>query len=146
MNDHNSIENINKRSNQEDPIIMYFIVRKSLNMSAGKVAAQCAHAAQMLLLQYFDFLQSIRNDSINESDIIKFAIFKRWLDTSFRKVVLSADDKEFSKIETGFSESIVTVIDNGLTEVEPQTKTVIGVFPLLKSECPKIIKRLQTLK
>ena len=50
MEDHNSPEAVANRANQEDPIVMYLIVRESLGMGMGKTAAQCAHASQMLLL------------------------------------------------------------------------------------------------
>lgn len=45
-------ESVKARAEQEDPIVLYFIVRKDLNMSMGKTAAQVAHASQMILLNY----------------------------------------------------------------------------------------------
>ncbi len=149
MTDHNSPEAIAARANQEDPIIMYLIVRESLNMSIGKTAAQCAHAAQMLLIKYFDYL-FIDMDlahhpmpfSQEDADL-----FQAWLDGSFRKVVLKADDKEWKKIKDQIVESNrVTVIDAGLTEIEPGSETVIGLIPMRKSNAPRVIKRLQVLK
>jgi PTH2 family peptidyl-tRNA hydrolase len=133
MQDPNSKEAILQRSSQEDPIIMYFVVRESLNMSVGKIAAQCAHAAQILLLKYF-------NNNCNDP-----ILFEKWLNSSFRKVVLRADDKEFSKIKDQAT-NIALVVDNGLTEVSPGTETVIGLLPIYKSQSPKYIKRLQVLK
>ena len=47
MTDPQTPENVETRASQEDPIIMYLIVKESLNMSAGKTAAQCAHASQI---------------------------------------------------------------------------------------------------
>ena len=52
MTDHTSPEAIVARKDQEDPIVMYLIVRESLNMSIGKTAAQVGHAVQMLHLKY----------------------------------------------------------------------------------------------
>ena len=72
-------------------------------------------------------------------------LFKEWLDGSFRKVVLKSDDKEWIKIKSLISNKVL-VIDAGLTELNPQTETVVGLFPIRKSNVPKIIKRLQTLK
>ena len=147
MKDHNSPEAIAVRANQEDPIIMYLIVRETLNMSAGKIAAQCAHAAQMLLLKYFDF---VLLDLTSDNRLPPFSretaeLFKEWLDGSFRKIVLKADDKEWIKIKDQLSDKIVVVIDAGLTQVNPGTLTVIGVYPEYKSKCHKLIKRLQVL-
>jgi peptidyl-tRNA hydrolase len=76
----------------------------------------------------------------------RFALFAEWLDTSFRKVVLRADDKEWEKVKACPDITYVIVRDAGLTEVEAGSETVIGVFPLRKSQAPKIIKRLQVLK
>jgi hypothetical protein len=53
MEDRNSPEAMTARATQADPIVMYLVIRESLEMSPGKVAAQCAHASQMLTLKYF---------------------------------------------------------------------------------------------
>ena len=159
--DYNSPEEVIARANQEDPTIMYLIVREDLGMSIGKTAAQCAHASQMLTLKYFTILQSrcsltkmysttdlktnilVENVQLKE----KMSLFDAWLDSSFRKVVLKADDKEWEKIKEHFvSDDRVLVIDAGLTELEPGSETVIGLWPMKRSNVPKIIKRLQVLK
>jgi len=144
MIDYNSPEKVSQRVNQEDPIIMYLIVRESLNMSIGKTAAQVGHAVQMLHLKYEEEHQSWLSGWTCNVDQVK--IFQEWLDTSFRKVVLKADDREFAKVQKELPNDIVLVTDAGLTELAPQTDTVIGVFPMRKSEVPKVIKRLQVLK
>ncbi len=139
MEDPNSPEAIQKRAAQEDPIIMYLIVRESLNMSIGKTAAQCAHAAQILLQKYYlDYFAEIDD---------KHDLFRSWLNSSFRKVVLRADEKEWSKLKNEFTpNNIALVVDAGLTELEPNTETVIGLTPMRKSQVPKLVKRLQVLK
>lgn len=139
MKDPNSPEAIQKRATQEDPIIMYLIVRESLNMSIGKTAAQCAHAAQILLQKYYlDYFAEIDD---------KHDLFRSWLNSSFRKVVLRADEKEWSKLKNEFApNNIALVVDAGLTELEPNTETVIGLAPMRKSQVPKLVKRLQVLK
>src|SRR5271169_2745201 len=58
MNDNQSPEAVEARALQEDPIVMYLIVHESLNMGMGKTAAQCAHASQMLTLEYFDIKEN----------------------------------------------------------------------------------------
>ena len=141
--DPQSLEAIEARANQEDPIAMYLIVRETLEMSIGKTAAQVGHAVQMLQLKYQEFNNQYELP-MYLFDIIN--IYNEWLNTSFRKIVLKADEKEWSKLKGQLKDQIVIVIDNGLTELVPQTETVIGVFPMYKSKCPKIIKRLQVLK
>lgn len=154
MVDYNDSAQVELRKNQEDPIVMYLIVREELGMSIGKTAAQCAHAAQMLLLDYIalnkalDWISIAYGNESEKSKMERVSIFQRWLDSSFRKVVLKADNKEWLKIQEVFVEGVmrVTVVDAGLTEVNPNTETVIGLWPMKKSEVPKIIKRLQVLK
>jgi peptidyl-tRNA hydrolase len=138
MKDHTSCAAAAARANQEDPIVMYFVVRESLSMTAGKACAQVGHAAQMLLLQYFNDGSAITN---------KHDVFRQWLDGSFRKVVLKADDKEWEKLKAEFAVGdIVLVVDAGLTQVASGSETCVGIWPMLKSSRPKILKRLQALE
>lgn len=162
MSDPQSPENIKARASQEDPIVMYLIVRESLNMSAGKIAAQCAHASQMLQLKYGELHLEIESvEDLTEtfgglplSDPIswlkvypKYYSYYEWLMTSFRKVVLKADEKEWLKIKEQVSEDYrILVVDAGLTELDPNTETVIGLWPMRKSARSNLLKRLRVLK
>ena len=161
MKDINSEEAVNARRDQEDPIVMYLIVRESLSMSMGKTAAQCAHASQMLQLkntrldwEIESYLplphEAVGYDGSNIPQDLKdrSKIFSQWLDSSFRKVVLKADDKEWAKVKEAFQGEYarVLVVDAGLTEIPSGSETVIGLWPMRKSEVPKVIKRLQVLK
>lgn len=132
---------------QDDPIIMYLIVRESLNMSIGKTAAQCGHAAQVLTINFFmhDKLSNMGNEQY-EIYLNNLELFSLWLKTSYRKVVLKADEKEWAKLKIEFKDSMTLVVDSGLTELEPNTETVIGLMPMRKSKVPKLVKRLQVLK
>lgn len=157
-----SPEKIEARKNQEDPIVMYLIVQESLGMSMGKTAAQCAHASQMLTLLYFKQEQEMRNNlgfigktepntgvySTDQLAMNRIHIFRDWLAGSFRKVVLRADTKEFHKVRGSFVNGVngVVVVDAGLTEIAAGSETVIGLWPMKKSEVSKIVKRLQVLK
>lgn len=151
MEDQNSPEAIAARTNQEDPIVMYLIVRESLGMGVGKTAAQCAHASQMLTLKYFElsdtaYQKFTQNHSLNHQEQEKLSIFQDWLRESFRKVVLKANDKEWEKVKAEFSNKFILVVDAGLTEIAPMSETVIGLWPMKKSQAPKVIKKLQALK
>lgn len=160
MTDHNSPEEIAKRANQEDPIVMYLIVRESLGMGMGKTAAQCAHAAQMLQLQFGKLDERLNEleeldstfGALNPNETVEWSkeqprwhMFNEWLESSFRKVVLKADEKEWVKLKEWPNK--VVVVDAGLTEIAAGSETVIGYWPMLKSEAQKtLIKRLQALK
>lgn len=135
--DYNSPDEVLKRASQEDPIVMYLIVRESLNMSAGKIGAQCAHAAQMLMIVYNE---TVSEDLCGWSMSHNKDIFDSWLKSSFRKVVLKADEKEWLKIKTEFKDEMVLVIDAGLTEIPSGSETVIGLWPRHKSANSKLLK------
>jgi peptidyl-tRNA hydrolase len=155
-------EQVEVRRNQADPLIMYLIVRESLNMSPGKIAAQCGHATNMVLLKYLreggvlppeDGLHpDVREEDVYYSDSAletkreRHKLHYYWLLGSFRKVVLTADDKEWAKVQKLEGLNFVIVRDAGLTEVAPDSETVMGIWPLYKSQAPKAIKRLQVLK
>lgn len=130
------------RKTQEDPIVHYLIVRKSLNMGPGKIAAQCSHASKMLILSYVEFKQF--KNPISEENYKLYTITKEWLEKSFRTIVLVADDKQWEKIKEDVR--VFVVRDAGLTEVPEGSETVLSTWPMYKSQAPKIIKKLQTLK
>ena len=163
MKDYNSAEAREERATQEDPIVMYLIVHETLGMSMGKTAAQCAHASQMLTLDYFEkkdksrALQKKIQETTDPDELRvmkalyaehgrKLSIFGEWLQGSFRKVVLRADDKEWAKIQKDYGEHMIMVVDAGLTEIAAGSETVIGLWPMRKSQAPKTIKKLQVLK
>lgn len=151
MEDHNSPEAVEARANQEDPIVMYLVVKTSLEMSIGKTVAQGGHAVQMLQLK-FDALKqacdwvAVAHGSPPAKQISEdVMIFQEWLGTSFRKVVLACKDKDWEKIKEAVPNHVV-VVDAGLTEIAAGSETVLGLWPMRKSERPKAVQRLQVLK
>lgn len=146
-------ENVAARKNQEDPLIMYLIVRESLGMSTGKTTAQGGHAVGMLDKQFYSLDKEwegylLSGWTPNSDTVLKASIFKDWQKQSFRKVVLGASDKEWAKLKEDpwCKANMVLVVDAGLTEIEPGSETVIGLWPMKKSQAPKIVKKLQVLK
>jgi peptidyl-tRNA hydrolase, PTH2 family len=151
--DHNSPETNVK----EDPLVMYLVVRESINMSIGKTAAQCAHASQMLQIKY----EKLHKALVHQRKLIQEGvslllpistemsqletIFQQWMGIGIRKVVLQADEKEWVRIKEECPENVL-VVDAGHTELAPGTETVIGIWPIKKSQAPKILRRLQVLK
>lgn len=163
MKDHESPEAVEARASQEDPIVMYLIVHETLGMSMGKTAAQCAHASQMLTLDYFEtkdksralqkkIMETTDEDEVHVMKALyaeqnrKLSVFGEWLQGSFRKVVLRADDKEWAKIQKDYGNHMIMVVDAGLTEIAAGSETVIGLWPMRRSQRPKTIQRLQVLK
>jgi len=92
------------------------VVRKDLNMSMGKVASQCAHAA-------VGIYKRLSHSSP--------ANLHKWEKNGQKKVVVSVDsEQELLKLEVAAVErSLPTtkVRDAGRTEVEQGTTTVLAV-------------------
>jgi PTH2 family peptidyl-tRNA hydrolase len=139
---------------KEDPLVMYLVVRKSINMSVGKTAAQTAHASQMLQVKYgklhANLVNRRRHDAVRpsqeEESVKQELIYEQWMTAGIRKVVLCADDKEWEKLKLEMNEWSVIVTDSGYTELDPGTDTVIGLWPHKKSQRSTTVKRLQVLK
>ena len=146
--EYNNFKSIITVEDQKDPWVMYLIVRESLNMSIGKVSAQCGHAVG-LIYNYFDDLKySMILDEekfleINNPTWDCIDKFNLWQKSSFRKIVKKADDKEWEKIKQQLECHLV--IDAGLTEIPSNSETCIALWPVLKSHTPPLVKRLRLL-
>jgi PTH2 family peptidyl-tRNA hydrolase len=100
--------------------VQYIVANKGLGMSAGKLAAQVAHASvkgfQMTLAQ---------DEGIEVGE---------WDKTGHTKIVLEARDTEHLTAFREFAKSrginSWLVIDEGRTEVAPHSPTALG-FPIL---------------
>ncbi len=115
----------------DDQFSMALLVRNDLEMSPGKVAVQCAHAAVDCSLQARKVIPQL---------------FEMWRNTGSRKICLVALDEEdilYWKekcVEVGIVHSIVR--DAGRTEVPAQTITVLGVGPAHKTSLDDIFSNL----
>lgn len=92
-------ESVLARKNQEDPWIMYLVVRESLKMTPGKIAAQVGHSVG-LIYSHYSHLKDVRSGAIGERWFhlqSKIGHFDSWQNESFRKIVLRASDKEWTK-------------------------------------------------
>jgi len=118
----------------DDPIVLYLIIRESLNMSTGKIAAQVGHAVQKICDEIDFFNREVED------------LYYDWIwHHQNAKVVLRADDKEWEKIKEEYKDRMVLVIDAVRTEIKAGSETCIGLCPMRKSERSKTLKRLQLL-
>jgi len=115
----------------DDQLSMALLVRNDLEMTPGKVAVQCAHAAVDCSLQARKAIPQI---------------FEMWRNTGSRKICLVALDEEdilYWKekcAEVGLVHSLVR--DAGRTEVSAQTITVLGVGPAHKTSLDDLFSNL----
>lgn len=116
------------KSNEIKQII---IVRNDLNMSRGKIAAQCCHAC----------LESYKK----AKPIIK----KKWEMQGQKKVILSVNNlRELLKLKQKTEKMKIPcslIRDAGLTELKKGTITCLGIGPDLSKKIDKITGSLPNL-
>lgn len=114
---------------------MTIVVRKDLNMSTGKIAAQVGHAVL---------------NCYKEALLTKSSYVKNWESSGTAKIVLQINSlkelneiKELAKIN---KLPFAMIADAGRTEVEPGTITVIAIGPGPVDEVDKVTGKLELLK
>lgn len=129
--------------------VQYLIARSDLDMSPGKLAAQCAHASTACVLAHAGSRRNISNMEVLKQHQ---GAFRVWVESSFAKVVLKVKNKnQMQNLLQQLDEQEIlyaTIYDACRTELEPEeadgsTLTCIGVTPLLRSEVPDFIRKLQ---
>ena len=106
------------------------IVNEDLKMSKGKLASQVAHASIMSYLK--------GSDEINQ----------KWLDNSYVKIILKANLSFIKALDNLLNiEGIphFLMVDEGRTELEPNTITCLGISPIQNNKIDKYINNLKLL-
>jgi len=110
------------------------VVRTDLNLSAGKLAVQVAHASLSSAL-----IAKSKNRSW----------FKKWHDEGQKKIVLKASDlkslKELKRKADSLKIPNNLIMDAGLTEIPPGTITCLGLGPAPEEKINKIVGSLPLL-
>lgn len=110
---------------------MVVLVRKDLNMSVGKIAAQVGHAVYELQHNIFTTDDGMKFDELDE-------LSDEWYEEGGRIVVLavnSLDELEhYAQQAEKHGLNIAKYSDAGVTEVAPNTITVLGIGPALASD------------
>ena len=145
------------------------IARKDLNMSPGKLAAQCCHASEAFLIQAIheaDLIKTIgtENDLIDILQIsLRRDIQDLWINHIFSKTVCEAKNRtQLMKAvnianDLGLQEGkdFFLIKDYCLTELQPEevdengmgkTLTCIGFRPLPEETAHMISKKFQLYK
>lgn len=133
-----------------DEIVQYYVVNSELNMSVGKISAQVGHVATEIAtimntrLSYEELTDSgIANDPYYVQFNKNCEIFEKWHEKDQKKIVLRGKQKDLErlmKLDNWFH-----IRDNGLTEIPPNSLTVVGCLPNYKSVLKDQVKRLQLL-
>lgn len=124
----------NNKLHSNDELIQYFIVNKDLNMSTGKIAAQCSHVATIVAIKESDW---------NIVGMDKVKIFFNWYNDNQKKIVLQAHEKDLQNL---VDEGFYYIRDNGLTEIPANSLTCVSLGVMTRAEAKPYVKRLQLLK
>ena len=99
-------------------VTMVLVTRDDLNLSKGKLAAQCSHAAVNCAIK-------ARKKAVR--------LYERWNNVGARKIVVRADDEPHLRqlYAKALTAGLVCdlVKDAGHTEIPPGTVTVLGIGP-----------------
>jgi len=127
-------DGLRKRDSMDFEYKMVIVAREDLKLSPGKLAVQVAHAAVVCTL---------------ETKKTNRKWFRRWMEEGAKKVVVKVDSLEdFFTLKKKAEELKITyciVSDAGLTEIPPDTKTVMGFGPAPASIIDQITGNLPLL-
>ena len=123
---------VNRLVKKKDCMKQVILIRDDLKMGRGKLAAQACRASVEAAL---------------ESD---HRVVKDWQDEGMRKVVLKVhNEKEllkYAQIAREFGFVVSLIIDAGLTEIAPRTKTAVGIGPASGKMIDRVTGKLSVLK
>jgi PTH2 family peptidyl-tRNA hydrolase len=106
-------------------IVMYILVNVDLKMKPGKIAAQVGHVVGVIVEE---IIKKAYDDRTPES-LEDYDYYEKWTKNNmYKKVTLKAREEElrdFLKNE----KKCRYIIDAGLTQIAPNSLTVVGFFP-----------------
>ena len=129
----------------EDEVVMYIIVNSDLGMSKGKIAAQVGHVVMHLVREGEELYNNRKISDITTPLGFKIQDYIIWWSGSYTKVVLKADSKTLFHIMKKYVSDVQYQRDEGRTQIEPGSLTVVGFFPMRRKDTPDEIKKLKLL-
>jgi PTH2 family peptidyl-tRNA hydrolase len=145
----------------EREVKQYIIVRTDLGMSAGKLAAQAAHASMKVFFDKMKFSNKTgvtpfypgTSDEEGVAGDYSFPVTyeeKQWIEGRFTKITKKVkNENQLLKVynqakDAGLNVSLIK--DAGLTELVGENYTCIAIGPNYVDKCEPIVKRLRNLK
>lgn len=117
---------------------MYIFVNSDLKMEKGKIASQVGHVVQFITEE---IIRMGYETSGGPPDA--YLRYMRWKAFGHAKIVLKATQEQLELLlkcpETHH------IIDAGKTQIAPDSLTVVGFFPKLKSEMFDIVSKYKLL-
>lgn len=107
----------------DDQLIMYFFVNQDLYMSKGKTCSQVAHCCQTIVEKI------IRSAYQSRETPLDYLNYMKWKQNCV-KIILKATTLQLLELQK--LEGAEYIIDNGATQVAPDSLTVVGFPPSSK--------------
>jgi len=109
---------------------MYILVDSNLKMTKGKIAAQVGHVVQQITETIIVNYYEKHADPRNESHMLTYDNYKNWNSQGSAKIVLRATHEELENIILSHGNQIKYIRDAGLTQVAPNSLTVVAFIPM----------------
>lgn len=127
----------------KDELIQYIVINSALDMSPGKIGAQCGHAVSLMCMKYCA-LKRIQPVWPPGGDLYnKIVRVESWAENNYTKIIKKAKGKQFQALKELGGEFVV--VDLGRTELDGENETAIGFWPMRREECPKELEKLRLL-
>ena len=110
-----------------DNLKMYILVNQDVGMGKGKIAGQVGHAVNILT-----YRMCKQNNSLIDE----------YMQGQIKKIVLKCPQSKLEELE---SKNYISVRDNGLTQLEPNTLTAVTLGILREEEVENWVKELKLL-
>lgn len=129
--------------NVDDQIVLYIILRQSLQLDKYQTANFTANAVQQLLLRYFTLqvLAVKTKDNLSATNLDRLQVTNLWLSSQSKKRIVNADEDVWNKIKSDFAVGR-EVLCLKETVVEPETETAFVFWPSKFSCLPDFITAL----
>lgn len=103
---------------------MYILMNKDIELSKGKTCGQASHSVASYFYNRYDK-----------------ELITNYMENQQKNIILACPQVKLEELE---SQGYISIRDNGLTELEPNTLTCVnlGIFDADKEEIPKWVKRL----
>lgn len=121
-------------NSNDKKIVMYILVNKDLEMTKGKICSQVSHLTQLIVEEI------IRQGYEMYPPPESYITYMKWK-SNCTKIILKASEKELRELIKNHNARYI--IDDGQTQVKPNSLTVVGFFP--SSEMDEVIKDFKLL-
>lgn len=129
-----------------EEMVMYIVPNLSLKMGVGKTVAQCGHGV-MMIADEFRRGPTFLHFGMTEADKQRLNSFSEWNRNHYVKVTLEANPEQWDQLKEQIKDgSGILVVDEGRTEVAPNSETAIVLWPIKRKDRSELLCSLRPLK